>query len=157
MAKVLVEVPDDLINWTEWARRQLAQGGLANTVESAASTTPPNQADSPASSAEDPWAGTNAQPAPQNGQGDPWGSAARPTGNGAPQEPPATPPAYGTFRLANRDGAIRTAVFGKQGAPPCNHGQPAVYTEFPSGKHNWACALSQTKRWKDKCDFVQWS
>lgn len=167
MAKVLVEVPDDLINWTEWARRQLDQGGLASSEmvgaatgsgESAASAD--TSQTSPSTGSDDPWQGTNAAPAAQNGQGDPWGGASAPTGSGTngqqPVEAPAQPMTYGTLVITGQKGN-RTCTFGKQGAPPCNHGQPAVFTEFSSGKKNWACALSATKRWKEKCEFTQWA
>jgi hypothetical protein len=167
--QVLFELPEQFVNLEEWAKWLLEQKGMAADAPSSSDGAVDGLAagvrtvTSPAP--EDPWAGMGDTTPPQNGQQaqtDPWTSSANPTGSGttgATQAIPDQPPPYGTF-VKNTDNGPVTTVFGKQGAPPCNHGQPAVWAEgSKNGKawKSWACALSATKRWKEKCDFRQWA
>jgi hypothetical protein len=146
MSKVLIEVPDEFIDWAGWTQHQLKTELGASPAEDheAPGTTP---ADEP----EDPWTRpTSAPPASQ--------TASAPRSDTTEDGQPSSPPkgAY-TFRAA--DGKVHT--FNKAGAPDCDHDQPAVHVAGKSttGK-NWRqyrCALSSTERWKDKCEFSDWA
>lgn len=152
MAFIRIEVDDDFINQLAEAvaKANLRAGGvLPGTDTHPASQNGSQGHESPAeddSVASDPWA----NPANQNGNG----------GGPTASQPPVVPPTSGTINVNTPKGP-RTVTFGKYGAPPCMHGQPAAFVEWtkPDGNKGkrWTCAAGFTQRWKDKCDFNQWA
>lgn len=134
MAKVLVEVDDKFIDWDAWARSQLANGGLANTVASASE-----------------------EPAQEEAKADPWKS-----GNATQAAPEATETAQqGTIHISTPSGP-QTVTLAPSGGPPCNCGDPAalfVGKAQKSGKtwRQYRCAKSAGDDWKSKCEFSQWA
>lgn len=104
---------------------------------------------------------------------DPWGSptsaataAPRSEASSAPpartSEPAGRPSAPPTGPYRYRDDRGNMNEFNRDGAPPCTHGQPAVYVTGKSEKtgkfwKQWRCAFSPTDRWADKCEFSTWA
>lgn len=152
MAKVILDIPDKYIDMLGWARETLAEHGISGEVVS-----------DEAAPAEDPWAGTDTSS--ETGE-DPWNapsSGSRPARTTSPPKEaaassvqPATPPKSGKY---SADG--KTHEFGLEGAPLCDHNQPAVRVSGKNAKgkswKQYRCALSSTDIWKDKCDFSEWA
>lgn len=155
MAKVVIEIPDDYVDWARWARDELARGGLLPRTQTAQNAGPtptyqggPENASgvlhggateaSGGQSPPDPWAGNNSATA-----------TSTPTPSSQPQ----------TITKETPNGPI-VYQFGLSGAPNCLCGNPAAkvrgnkkaggtYTAFK-------CAKTAGDNWQDKCDFVQW-
>ena len=177
----MIAVNDEFINLLAEAiaKRNLELGGVLpgsatqeNPTSGAQTTTTTSATAQDASSAApDPWASTGGEApgtTPASETQDPWSAPANgAASSGAASTQPTTsapatttqpdqPLASGTITTQVKTGLMQ-ATFGKYGAPPCQHGQPAVYITFPSGKHKWSCALGSTKRWQEKCGFEQWA
>ena len=168
MAQVLIDVPDEFIDWAGWAQAHL-KTELGATPVSDAETGPVNPAaEASQAPADDPWGApaADASDTPAGAASDPWSapatagaptpaaSTAPPTGTYTTR--PGTPPSTGSYTV---DG--KTHEFGIGGAPVCGHNQPAVKVTGRNDKgkqwKQFRCALSSTDRWKDKCEFSQWA
>jgi hypothetical protein len=154
MPQVLIDIDDEFIDWEGWARKRFASAGIhvenADLAGAQDFATPPDEPPLPPEP-EDPWARpTSAAPAATGQSSAP---TTTPTG-GRPASPPRD-----AFTYKDDRGNVHT--FNKAGAPPCEHGQPAVYVTG-YGKNSkpwkqWRCAASSTDAWKNKCEFSQWA
>lgn len=162
MARIIIDIPDEYVDWSRWVQDNLAKGGLPNTqiaetnqgvpdtrVQPAVTVTPLQ--DGSESPATDPWAAAGASSATTQ--------AATPSATAA--APASTAPTSdGNKIVKNVNGKEFVYQLNLNNAPVCLCGFPAARLTAPKkagGTYNkWVCQKDSGSEWKTKCDFSQW-
>jgi hypothetical protein len=159
MARIIIDIPDEYVDWARWVQDNLAKGGLPNTqiaetvngapVDTTGQNAAPASTEAPAT---DPWAAAGASSATTQAA-TPSATAAAPASQATQTSSPnriVKPTAKGDF----------VYQLGLNNAPTCNCGDVAARLTAPKkagGTYTkWTCAKDSGSDWKEKCDFSQW-
>jgi hypothetical protein len=163
VARIIIDIPDEYVDWSRWVQDNLAKGGLPNTQIAQTTNGVPDTRVEPTVTVNPLQGGSESPPT------DPWAAAGAASATTQAATPSATAAAPASGATPTGPNRVVKDVNGKEyvyqlhlnNAPTCLCGDIAARLTAPKKAGGtftkWVCAKDCGSDWKGKCDFSQWN